>query len=303
MPFFKPANNYIDCVSLQVSQSALKRKFNKVRKRVYLFTSRGSITIEASIAICTFLLVIMFVESYLMFLNTEFSMQRKINNIVIETSKNMFYGKVLYKIAEKNKNVKEIKERVLKNIESENEKDFIKDGTKKSYLTVRLIQEIDIKNTKYFLCQVAGINTTESTIENGIVDLVATYKMKVPFVNRYITFTQRGKMRTWEGIDLNQQQSMVYITKTGQVYHTTKDCTYLSIKISKTTYGECRNNYSKCDICVNYKPQLMEKVFITEDGKKYHYSLKCRGLVRNIITVSKEEVKEMPVCNKCGEGK
>lgn len=303
MPFFKPANNYLDCVSLQVSQSAFKKKFNKKRKRVYLFTSKGSITIEASIAICAFVMVILFVESYLMFLNTEFSMQRKINNVVIETAKNMFYVASIDEATDKNKKVKEVKNKILNDISKENEPTYLEEGINIIYLASRLIDEIDIKNTKYFLCQVAGINITESSIKNGMVDLVATYKMEVPFLNKYIIFTQRGKMKTWEGVDLKQNQDRVYITTTGQVYHTTKDCTYLSVKIRKTTYGECKGNYNKCQICVNNQPDMLEDVFVTGDGEKYHYSLKCRGLVRNIITISKEEIKDMPECSKCGKGK
>lgn len=302
MPFFKPANIKLECVSLQASQSAYDKKINK-RKRVYLFTSEGSITIEASIAIYIFIMILLFVESYLMFINTEFAMQRKINNVVIETSKNMFYAMALDEIAEENETAKEIRDKILGDISTEKGKYFLEKGIKKNYLTARLIQEIDLKNTKYFLCQVAGINTTESSIENGIVDLVATYKMEVPFVNKYITFTQRGKMKSWEGVDLLQNQDMIYITTHGQVYHTTKDCTYLSIRIRKVTYGECKETYNKCQICVNFVPSLMENVFITEEGNKYHFSLKCRGLVRNIITVSKKDIKNMQECSKCGRGK
>lgn len=60
------------------------------------------------------------------------------------------------------------------------------------------------------------------------------------------------------------------------------------IKIKRNCYGQA---YSRCSICVNKKGTLGSEVFITEDGNKYHNSLMCSGLLRNIITVEKSKVK------------
>ena len=35
------------------------------------------------------------------------------------------------------------------------------------------------------------------------------------------------------------------------------------------------------------------------NGNKYHNSLMCSGLLRNIITVEKSKVKNMPPCSRC----
>lgn len=299
MPFFKPAKLYkTDCVFLQVLQS-VNKKIGKVnRKRVCLFTSNGGISIEAAIALSVFIMMILFVESYLMFINTEFSVQMKINNVVKETSKNMFYASVVDDITSDNKKLRDLKE----------EEVYIKESIKEGYMKARLFQEIGSNSSNYFLCGLAGINTTESSIQDGEVDLVATYKMEVPFVNKYITITQRGKMRGWQGADLLQSQELVYITESGKVYHTSKECSHLNIKISKVSFMECKgmkNNsgekYVKCGICIIKKPSEYSSVFVTKDGNRYHSNLNCSGIKRKIITLSKSKVEDMPMCSRCGE--
>ena len=42
-------------------------------------------------------------------------------------------------------------------------------------------------------------------------------------------------------------------------------------------------------------------IFIAEDGNRYHLSLTCSGIVRNIIATDKESVTNMPACSSCGK--
>ena len=68
MPFSDPEKNNIKrCVSLQVTRRLEKRTLrnNKNRKRVLLFTSKGSVTVEATITISIFMLVIISISSLL----------------------------------------------------------------------------------------------------------------------------------------------------------------------------------------------------------------------------------------------
>ena len=51
----------------------------------------------------------------------------------------------------------------------------------------------------------------------------------------------------------------------------------------------------------NQKPESGTKVFIAEDGNRYHLSLTCSGIVRNIIATDKESVTNMPACSSCGK--
>lgn len=304
MPFFKIKKFIKECVSLQVSLpvSSFKYKNTKIRKRVYLFTSKGSITIEATIAIYIFLLVVLFVEGFLMLLNTEFSVQRDINNVAIKASKEMYYGDVINEAYNDNSLGKRIKKEVQNIVKEESYKEFIA-VLEKSYLTTSLIQEIGSNSTKFFLCDVAGINTIESSIKDGIIDLVATYRMKMPFAKKYVTFTQRGQIKGWNGIDIRKESNVVYVTPTGQVYHTTTNCPSLSIKISKYIYEDCKEKYKKCSLCVSEIPNAKDSVFITEDGLKYHISLRCSGLTRNIITTDLSSIGDLPECSRCGGSK
>ena len=59
--------------------------------------------------------------------------------------------------------------------------------------------------------------------------------------------------------------------------------------------------------CLNKKLPALKKlyktektpIFVTEDGTKYHSSLMCSGLIRNIITVEKSKVKDRAPCSRC----
>ena len=83
MPFFPPVvhsekhkKTKLGCDSLQVQKpKKYKEKIKKINvsqgKRVYLFTSKGSITLEAAIVITIFMLAILSVISYITVLNKQ----------------------------------------------------------------------------------------------------------------------------------------------------------------------------------------------------------------------------------------
>lgn len=241
MPFFKSVFNLfilLRCVSLQVQKSKEKNNLLK-RKRAYLFTSKGSVTIEATITLTIFMLVILAVLGFMTILNTQIENQINNNNSAMSLAKLSFY--------------------------KEPEED-----------------------------------------DNGEIDIVKTYVVKIPYINKGIRIKQRSLLRDWTGYDITQNIDMVYITKNGRVYHTSKSCSHLSVNISKNLYGELniiRNSYgkkySKCSMCVKDKLASVSSIFVTKDGNKYHTSLTCSGLVRYIISVDKSKVENMPECSSC----
>ena len=280
MPFFPPVVHSekhkkmkLGCDSLQVQKpKKYKEKIKKINvsqgKRVYLFTSKGSITLEAAIVITIFMLAILSVISYITVLNKQLHNQKQINNMGIALSKLNYYKQC----TEKSKKYSEDLGLLESGVQS-----FKQSG------------EIEKK-----------------TSEEGVIDIVFPYIVRIPYINKPIVLTQRCYLKDWTGYDLTKEQELVYITKNGKVYHVTKECTHLSLKISKigvielkikrNCYGQV---YNRCSICVNKKGTLGSEVFITEDGNKYHNSLMCSGLLRNIITVEKSKVKNMPPCSRC----
>lgn len=279
MPFFQPvvhSDILLGCVSLRVQRPKTKNK-EKIKikkshgKRVYLFTSKGSITVEAAIVITVFVLTVFSMIGYLTMMNKQLACQIRINNVATAISKMKFYETIIDEIHGNNGKTKDLKE------EAEQLKNQIN-------LSGEFIQEN----------------------EWGEVNIAYSFFYKIPWINKKMQITERCFMKDWTGCDITRKQELVYITKTGRVYHLTKECSHLSIHIRKVNYMELTTEkncygekYKKCAICVKQKPSLESDIFVTEDGTKYHNSLMCSGLTRNIITVEKDKVGNMLPCSRC----
>lgn len=162
-----------------------------------------------------------------------------------------------------------------------------------------------------------GISLAGSSVmgDGDMIDLNVSYRVK-PFAGIMgfdgFTMTQRYYGRAWTGYDVTQYVSdtkqddpMVYITETGTVYHSDRNCTYLNPSvesISAAVIGEKRNpsgaKYYSCEMCGGYKGT--EQVYITKYGSSYHSRINCSGLKRTIYTVPLSQVGGRGRCSKCG---
>ena len=104
--------------------------------------------------------------------------------------------------------------------------------------------------------------------------------------------------------DLTQEDPMVYVTETGTVYHTNRNCTYLNLSIEAVDAAvleERRNQsggkYYPCEICGRIGGYGM--VYITGQGSSYHSSITCPGLKRTIYTIPLSQVGGRGRCSKC----
>lgn len=317
MPFFRPVKDFknVDCVSLQVhkSENYLKKSSYCRRKRAYLFTFKGSITIEAAIVTTLFMLVVLLVMSFMIIIGTSMSMQININNIVKSSAKRAFYLQIVDEISEYNKSISDIKNKIKEKLADADEVEEFsnKRGIDVVYLMAQLAACTKQGEfySDYLVGGIAGINITESSIDNGHIDMVVQYSMRVPFVNKDILISQRAFMKDWTGSDITKKPTLVYITKTGKVYHRTKECRHLNFDIKKLTYGQTftlRNSsggkYKKCHLCGNNKISSSFIVYVTADGDRYHTTLDCKSLTRNIITIDISDIGERKACSDCGGG-
>lgn len=127
--------------------------------------------------------------------------------------------------------------------------------------------------------------------------------LKVPFVSEeYIT--GRAVCRAWIGFrGLEEEESKVYITPGGNVYHLYADCTHLDLSIRQVTfqyavaaenkYGE---NYRKCELC---EENFSGLVYITDEGECYHSEKTCGGLKRTVHCVPISEAFGRSCCLRC----
>lgn len=152
-----------------------------------------------------------------------------------------------------------------------------------------------------------------SFLKDEMIDIVVTYSIKLPFqiINKSVPIAQRCRIRGFTGYDLKDKtnkdgtEEMVYVTKTGSVYHKDRNCSHIKITINQILYSEIesKRNYSgekyyPCEICAKSKHAGL--VYITEDGNRYHNSLNCSGLKRMVFEIPLSKVGNRRPCSRCG---
>ena len=162
-----------------------------------------------------------------------------------------------------------------------------------------------------------GISMAGSSVmeEGDMIDLQVSYRVR-PFSDlmgfQGFVMKQRYYGRAWTGYDVTQYVSderqedpMVYVTKTGIVYHMDRNCTYLNPAVESAamaSLAERRNQsggkYRPCEICDGEKAQ--GQVYITAQGSSYHSRIQCSGLKRTIYTVPLSKAQGRGACSKCG---
>lgn len=155
-----------------------------------------------------------------------------------------------------------------------------------------------------------GINVLRSNpnSKNNTVDLVVTYYADPWFMpGKGIKLENRCKMKKWTGYERpvkDETCEYVYITTNGKVYHTNYDCSYLHPSIhscDRETVSEKRNQsgskYYECSKCKN--KEKGDTVYITDWGERFHNSIGCSELERNIKAVPLDKVGDRRLCDKC----
>lgn len=161
---------------------------------------------------------------------------------------------------------------------------------------------------KYIVDGVDGISFLGSVgvDEEGYAVLVATYttRVSVPFfpeLTKTKTITIRQK--AYRGYDEIRSRNdyddkeYVYITPNEEVYHDSRDCSYLRMNISQVKIQSAKDGgYGPCEYCGD---ETYSAVYITDEGGKYHTSRHCTGLKRTVIRVEKSQVIDRPPCHRC----
>ena len=242
------------------------------------------LTIEASLVLPIFILMIFLVLSVINVLRFSISLE----NAVFSETKNL----ALTAYEELNCDEALIKSKVLDRIDS------------------AVIEKAGIKGNA------GGIDFGESDFSNReIIKVKATYSVELPFdyLNLFdYKFSADCTMHSYTGYENglngilpgNREEEYVYITRTGTAYHRNRDCSYLRLSIRSVDLNDVKNmrnndgaKYYPCEICGR---GASGSVYITEDGNRYHSSLDCSGLKRTIMCVPISQVGGRHPCVRCG---
>ncbi|MBO5197516.1 MAG: hypothetical protein J6B85_03235 [Lachnospiraceae bacterium] len=169
----------------------------------------------------------------------------------------------------------------------------------------------------------AGIGTSGSAIlsEQQCSEIVLSYRIELPFgIGKAagIPVVQRIKVKSFTGEgemiqagSSNAQKEteiQVYVTESGQVYHTSKECTYISVSIApkrlkqmEEVRNESGQRYRQCSYCIQ-DASGSSWVYITKYGDVYHMKMSCSQIKREVKTLTFSEAKDRyRVCSKCAK--
>ena len=283
-------------VFLRAYNKSLKIPYEK--KTLCNILHRGSMTVEAAIIMPVFLFAILNMLSIIDLIRVHSNIQAAMT----ETAKEMATYGYAYDTFTDGEN----DSLVMSLLGKELAKNKIKDIAGREYLN-----HSGIKGGSDGLWFIK----TDVMYENDMIDLIVRYRVS-PFFKiapwKDIFLINRCKVHAWTGYDLSykkdsdtlENETIVYVTEYGEVYHRTRTCTHLKLSITaidksalaseRNEYGE---KYSKCDKCRKYA--TTDVYYITNMGNKYHTSLSCSGLKRTVRELPFSKVR-LPACQKCG---
>lgn len=268
-----------------------KKKHNLVRKCRDSF--KGSVTVEASLALFLFLLFFVCMMNFYMILNLEIRMQSALE----QTADAQASYAAIKDYHDKDGSFSYI-QCCLDYVYAKNS-------------VIRLLGK-EYLNSSWVKGGENGLYFAQSDFlkDGSTLNLVVCYQIKVPFFPlSEINMVQKTHRRIWIGDDtsglknITLSEEKVYVTPNGTAYHLYADCSYIDVKlqaVSAESLTILRNKdgsiYYACESC---HPEKTGIVYVTEYGNRYHSSVTCRAIEKNVIQIGKDEIGNRHLCSKC----
>ena len=251
-------------------------------ERTSAFTSRGSITMEATISSAIFFFGVLCLVNLFEIQFTQIKVRNALHAVAKEVALDMCTEVQIPTDKMENEIVKIIGENFLN-------RSLVVDG----------VGGFDCSNSKKYW------NTT-------ILDLSVCYQLEIPIFMFRIPIIPKEeivRVKGWTGYEEKMggtlEEQIVYVTEYGIVYHKDMKCTFLELSLRTVTKDEaaqCRNQsggkYKECTACKKCAKDT-NKVYVTDYGEKYHYSLECNKINRRIYTVPLSKTGGLGGCSKC----
>lgn len=253
-----------------------------IHERTSPFASKGSITLEAAMAVPIFFFAMLCLVYLLEAMCVQTTVRNAIYSVGKEIAQQAYTSPMISTYG--------IEQHVIKNIGAEKlEKSIVSGGAK----------GIDCSHS------VSNWNT-------AVIDLSVQYQLDIPILMFRIPAISREetlRVKGWTGYAKSAEdaetQEVVYVTDYGLVYHKNMNCTYLELSIRAVSASDIENlrnesgaKYYTCESCGG-GVVTAGRVFITDYGNRYHTSLDCSKVKRNIYAVPLDEVYGLGGCSKC----
>jgi len=147
------------------------------------------------------------------------------------------------------------------------------------------------------------------------LEVCIEYKIALPFpdfVEAHLECQEIFLVKCWTGYrkgnadDRSSENTVVFVTEQGSVYHTDLECSYLKLS-TQFVPGDLLENlrnkdgsrYTACAGCISGHFHSGGGYYVTDYGECYHSSLNCSGLKRTIYSITMEEAAGKGGCSKC----
>ncbi len=251
-------------------------------ERASAFTSKGSITLEAALVVPIFFFAMLCLVYLMEITAIQTTVRAALHSVGKELAKEAYTDRFL--------SGNEVEEKLRQQI-----------GTD------RLNRSMIVGGSRGLCCEESSMNPASAEME-----LVVDYELEIPvLLLRLPVLSRREALRVkgWTGyvtgLDIGDRETYVYITDYGLVYHKEKDCTYLELSIKSVSADEIEDlrnlsggKYYPCSSCKK-KVEHSAKLFVTDYGERYHTSLECGKIKRNVYAVPLDEVYILGGCSKC----
>ena len=307
MPFFREdlRKNHKKTVTLQVQIPFMKYMcpVKRVLSAIPRFRNRGSLTIEASMALPLFLFFMVIMMLPMKVMNEERRIQTALESVGEELSQYAYVWNCLRRGEE------------TEELESEAiPQEFLKTLTEEGallYARNKLEGRVDLKN-------ITGVSFQNSSVlrDGETIDLIMNYRMKIPFSVLgldSVPMTARSCRRAWIGIDgengngRGQDDELVYIGRTSTKYHRSRTCHYLFNDIQSVSFEDIKDVrsssggiYRPCSRCGKYAKEG-GNVYIMPGGEKYHSDRNCSSLAAYVEAVPLSYVVHLGPCSYCSQ--
>lgn len=253
-------------------------------ERASAFASKGSITLEAALVIPIFFFGILCLVFLLEMMSIQLTVRSALYSVGKEIAQEAYTSPIISTSA--------IEQHLVRNIGAD-----------------RLDRSIVVGGAEGLDC--SGSRSNWST---AVIDLSVSYQLEIPVLMfRIPAISQEENLRVkgWSGYAgsgwESSKEEMVYVTDYGIVYHKDMYCTYLELSIHAALpeqIEDLRNQsgekYYACKSCDGDLTQV-QRIYITDYGNRYHTSLDCSGIKRNIYAIPMEDAYGLGGCPKCGE--